>query len=182
MGSVAEKLEEYLRDNIFLVGVHIRSVFLKRSARRTARGARAWEASAQDFLDCALSLHRYVYTSKPVRYYLATDSEKIAEEWLATVPNSTEFVGPVMHSGDLKGRDGLKMNSAVREQQALYKVMVDFFVMLQADFAFHTFHSMWSTIDVQLRSNSNRSGSALQLQTRPPWCDDHSASYTVHTH
>merc|ERR1712176_26279 len=80
---VAEVVKQYVNDSWFLVGIHIRSYWLK---VHDAHLNNRFNIQAQDFLDCALSIRNEINTSKAIRYYIASDSTQIAEEMMR-IPN-----------------------------------------------------------------------------------------------
>ena len=184
--EVAEKVDQYIREDQFLVGIHIRSYWL---LEHEPRFNNVFGIRAQDFLDCALSIRNRLTVSKPVRYFLATDSRTIAEERIESVPNMTEHTGPVIHTGTMVNRDERPLSCSVAEQLALLKVFVDFFVMLRVDFPIHTHGSSWSRmikyangISPHDEGTTNDSPQGLDMEQRPPWCDDHSLDHAVQTH
>merc|ERR1712187_315328 len=103
---------------------------------------------AQDFLDCALSIRNNVSTSKPIRYFVASDSWSITEEWMAKVPGAFGYAGPVVHTGSLAQEQGVagNMASLAEAEEAMLKVFVDYFVLMRADFVIQTHGSSWRWI------------------------------------
>lgn len=185
--SVAAKVEEYLRPNEYrLVGVHIRSYWLLVHDTYIYNKNKI---RAQDFLDCALSLHKNdefknitqtcphrhknnvsentcSSSNLPIRYFIASDSTAITQEWLAKVPNTIAHVGPIVHTGGRGGNES---------EEAYFKVFVDYFVLKAADFIIQTHGSSW------VRLTEYAKVPTLDLVRRPEWCDRLSDTYTMHT-
>lgn len=171
---VRERVEGYLSTDRFLVGLHIRSYWLK---VHDVHIYNKFHIQAQDFLDCALSVRNNMTTSKPIRYFVASDSWAITEEWMAKVPGAMGYPGPVIHTGrrGQRGEDS-SFTSPLEADEAILKVFVDYFVLMRADFVIQTHGSSWKWM------SEYGNVPTLDLEQRPVWCDDHSGRYAMYTH
>lgn len=144
--DIQERLQILKDESSYTVGLHIRTYWLLEHD--------VWyynpnHIMAQDLLDCALSLD--LNTTKPVRYFVASDSYKVKN----MVQNFPDFVTN-LHK---------PWHSSQEVCDASLESIVDYFMIYGSDFIVHTPGSSWKWISKHGKKPH------LIFKQKPAWCE-----------